>query len=194
MGTRADQKEKRRQQILFCSLDLFVHRGYNGTTVRDIAAAADMSVGLLFHYFPTKQAILEELIGMAEGGVSSSMTIMNLPIPPIECFEQIAGQIFNAFNASPLTASVFMLVNQTLTSDWVPESIKKTVPSLSAVERTIPVIIEGQRLGTIRPGDPSSLALAFWGAIQGIAEALIFFPDIPVPDAKWIVDILRVQQ
>lgn len=33
-------------------------RGYEGTTLRDIAKAADVSVGLLYRYFPSKQAIV----------------------------------------------------------------------------------------------------------------------------------------
>lgn len=190
MGIRSIQKETRRQQILFSCLDLFVHKGYPGTTVRDIAEKVGMSVGLLFHYYPTKQAILEELLKMAQSGVSSAQDLLN-PQAPIESFEQIANIIFSSFRENPMTASIFMLVNQTITSDWAPESIKNTVKSMSAIEQTVPVIIEGQRIGCIKQGDPVSLALAFWCSIQGIAEGLVCYPELPVPNADWIVDIVR---
>ena len=191
MGKREEQKEWRRQQILFCSLDLFVRRGYGSTTVRDIAQKADMSVGLLFHYFPTKQAVLEAILDMAQGGVAAMTALLYLPIEPIERFQRIAEATFDAFGQSPITTSIFMLVNQTLSSDWAPEAVKHKTNSLSAMEQTIPVIVEGQRTGSIKPGDPAALSLAFWGAIQGIAEGLVCFPSIPVPNAEWLVDILR---
>jgi len=75
MGNRAEQTEKRRPRILSSSLDLFVYKGYHGTTVRDIAKRSEVSVGLLFHYFPTKQAILEELLKTAEEGLDLTKTL-----------------------------------------------------------------------------------------------------------------------
>lgn len=191
MGKRTDQKENRRQQILSCSLELFVHKGYHGTTVRDIANSSEMGVGLLFHYFPTKQAILEELLSMAQSGIASSLELMREPVSPIACFEQITDQILQAFRASPTAASIFMLANQALTSHWITEDIKELVPSLSSVEISAQLIQQGQLEGSIRQGNPLSLSLAFWGAIQGVAEGLVCYPYIPVPETKWIVDILR---
>lgn len=191
MGKRAEQKENRRQEILMCSLDLFVHRGYHGTTTRDIAKLSGISVGLLFHYFPTKQAVLEELVLLAQSGINSALELMNQPVSPIERLEQITALVFDSFRESPSSASIFMLANQALTSHWVPETIKKELPSSDSMARTALVIIEGQREGSIKEGDPHSLALAFWGAIQGVAEGLVCYPHIQAPEAGWIVDILR---
>jgi AcrR family transcriptional regulator len=191
MGVRSEQKENRRQQILSCSLDLFVHKGYHGTTVRDIAKNSSIGVGLLFHYFPTKQAILEELLSMAQSGIESSLELMTQTATAIICFEQITNQIFQAFRDSSTAASIFMLSNQALTSDWVSEDVKKLISSSTSVEQTAQLIQQGQQEGSIRKGDPLSLSLAFWGAIQGVAEGLVCYPDIPVPEAEWIIDILR---
>ena len=49
----------------------------------------------------------------------------------------------------------------------------------------------GQREGTVRAGDPTALSIAFWAAIQGIAEELAVYPDMPCPEPEWIVDIVR---
>jgi AcrR family transcriptional regulator len=40
------------------AIRLIADRGYEATTLRDIASAADVSVGLLYRYFPSKQAIV----------------------------------------------------------------------------------------------------------------------------------------
>lgn len=191
MGKRTEQKESRRQQILLCSLELFVKMGYHGTTVRDIAQQCKISVGLLFHYFPEKQDILKELLGMAQSGIAYSLEIMRQSILPIACLEQITENIFKTFNDSPIAASIFMLANQSLISHWIDEDTKELVHSSSSVEQTALIIQKGQQEGSIRQGNPLSLALSYWGAIQGVAEGLIHYPDIPVPEAEWIVDILR---
>ena len=43
----------------------------------------------------------------------------------------------------------------------------------------------------MRDGDPVALSIAFWAAIQGIAEELAVYPDMPCPEPEWIVDIVR---
>ena len=51
METRKEQKERRRQEIIYAALELFVSKGYAATKVTDIAKRLIMSTGLLFHYF-----------------------------------------------------------------------------------------------------------------------------------------------
>lgn len=43
MSSRAEQKEKRRQEILEAALDQFIRRGYAATKIKDITEAAGMS-------------------------------------------------------------------------------------------------------------------------------------------------------
>ena len=193
MGKRAEQKEKQRQKLLDVSLNLFVHRGYHGTTVRDITEKANTSVGLLFHYFPTKQAILEELATFAHVGTSSAMNLLAAPLPPIKIFEQAVEMSFH-YLEEPAASSLFLLVNQINTVESIPEHIKQIVGSSEVVRASIPIIIKGQQMGEIKKGDPLSLSLAFWGAIQGIAEVRLWFPDAPVPDYRCIVDILKIRR
>ncbi|WP_024792872.1 TetR/AcrR family transcriptional regulator [Tomitella biformata] len=52
----------RRRQILDCSAELFAHKGIGATTVREIAVAVGVHSGALYHYFPSKEAIVTELI------------------------------------------------------------------------------------------------------------------------------------
>lgn len=43
------------------ALSVFSRHGYESATVRDIAVEARVSAGLLYHYFPSKQAVLQAL-------------------------------------------------------------------------------------------------------------------------------------
>jgi AcrR family transcriptional regulator len=50
-----------RTHLLDAALRAFAHRGFSGASIRDIAKEAKVASGLLYHYFPSKDAILEAL-------------------------------------------------------------------------------------------------------------------------------------
>jgi TetR/AcrR family transcriptional regulator, acrAB operon repressor len=56
------RSERSRAQILRAALKLFSTRGYNGTSVRDIADAARLSTGNVYHQFPDKESIFNTLL------------------------------------------------------------------------------------------------------------------------------------
>lgn len=53
---------ERRTQILEVALKLFAEKGVEGTTIKQIAERADISAGLLYHYFKGKSDLLKEAI------------------------------------------------------------------------------------------------------------------------------------
>ena len=55
----------RKQQLLDIALELFSRVGYDRTTVRDIANAADVTDGLIYRYFASKEELLDEVIERA---------------------------------------------------------------------------------------------------------------------------------
>jgi AcrR family transcriptional regulator len=56
-----EQGEDRRDQLLEHAAALFAERGYRATRITDIARAAGVAKGLLYWYFPSKEALLTEL-------------------------------------------------------------------------------------------------------------------------------------
>lgn len=59
---RQRQAEQRRAQLIDAALDLFSAHGFEATRVADIAHAAGVAQGLLYHYFPTKESLLAAII------------------------------------------------------------------------------------------------------------------------------------
>lgn len=189
MTLREDQKEKRRQEILFAGLDLFIQKGYSGTTIKDIAGAVGMSVGLLFHYFVSKEELFVELIRL---GIEGPMNTMQpTQMEPLAFFESTAKQILSFIKSEPFVAKMFVLMNQAYYSEDVPERVKEMMRGFDIYTPTSMLIQFGQANGTIREGDPLALTITFWGAIQGVAETIAMDSSLPCPEADWIVDILR---
>jgi AcrR family transcriptional regulator len=65
MRVTAETKNATRRRILEASKKLFAQQGFDATTTRDIARAAEIAVGTLFNYFPTKESIVECLVSDA---------------------------------------------------------------------------------------------------------------------------------
>src|SRR3990167_8433511 len=61
-GVRKSQKEATRQRVLDAARDLFEARGYEETTVREIARQAQVSVGSVFTTFSSKGDILSQVM------------------------------------------------------------------------------------------------------------------------------------
>jgi len=59
-GLRERKKRQTRARIQQVALDLFLAKGFEATTTEEIARAAEVSIGTLFNYFPTKEALVAD--------------------------------------------------------------------------------------------------------------------------------------
>jgi AcrR family transcriptional regulator len=57
-----ERSERSRTQILDAALRLFSSQGYRGTSMRDIALAAKVSTGNVYHQFPDKESLFRTLL------------------------------------------------------------------------------------------------------------------------------------
>ncbi|MBK6765659.1 MAG: TetR/AcrR family transcriptional regulator [bacterium] len=69
--TEHQSKDHRREQILDAAAELFASKGFEKTSVDEIAKAAGLSKGAIYWYFPSKESIL---IGLAEKYQSQNQT------------------------------------------------------------------------------------------------------------------------
>jgi len=51
-----------RKELLSKCFDLFAQKGYSAITMREIAQGISVSTGTLYHYFPSKKALFEQLV------------------------------------------------------------------------------------------------------------------------------------
>ena len=193
MLTREEQKEQRKQLIIFKALELFARKGYSDTKIGDIAKAANMSVGLMFHYFESKEQLYEELVRMGAQGtnVPLDMDFEN----PLDYFSGFLKTLFQYAKEQPWVFYMFVLMSQARRSDGIPPHIKEIAMSVNQVEQSAEIIAAGQQYGYFREGDPYSLSFAFWSSVQGITEQLAVSPELiekgQLPETDWIIDIIR---
>jgi AcrR family transcriptional regulator len=57
-GLRERKKQRTREQIVEAAMGLFAERGYQATTIADIATAADVATRTFFSHFPSKEAVV----------------------------------------------------------------------------------------------------------------------------------------
>jgi len=186
---RKEQGEKRREAILVAALDLFIKKGYAGTRTLDISQAVGMSEGLLFHHFATKEKLYEELIRRGVDGPRAFMSVTTNN--PLAFFEQAAVSILGSVKNQPVTAKMFVLMNQALHIETESKVVKELLAQIDIFTASVPLIKAGQKNKTIRSGDPHALSVAFWSAISGIAVNMALFSDAQCPEPEWVVDIIR---
>ncbi len=65
MRRTKEEAEKTRQDLLDAALRIFSLKGFNGTRLADIAAAADVTRGAIYHHFGSKEELLIALMDSA---------------------------------------------------------------------------------------------------------------------------------
>jgi len=77
--------------LLRAALDCFVRGGFHGTSIRQVAQAAGLSVPGLYHHFASKQAILTEIdrLAMADLWERSTAALADGPQEPLPRFDRL---------------------------------------------------------------------------------------------------------
>lgn len=187
--TRKEQKEVRKFQIIQAALGLFLEHGYYGTKTSQISKRAGISEGLLFHYFPTKEILLEELINIGLEGMRMPTQINAKN--GLDFFYQFTVMLFSQAEENPLIAKMFVFIGHVVRAEDIPERLRKLAASVDTIAYSQSRVEAGQKDGSIRKGDVMSLSNMYWCSVHGIMEQYALRPEIPLPEASWVVGMLR---
>jgi AcrR family transcriptional regulator len=163
----------RRRQILDAAVRVFARQGFHSTRVADIADEAGVAYGLVYHYFTSKDQVLNELfserwslllqaIGEAEAKASE----------PREKLEAVAAFIVESYRHDPELMKV-IIVEVTRAAN----SFGRThLPEISqAYELIAKIVADGQAQGVFRSDIDSYFAsMTFYGAIEQLLTGWIF--------------------
>ncbi len=187
--TRIEQKEAKKMKIIQVALDLFVERGYYGTKTNQISRRAGISEGLLFHYFPTKEILLEELVNIGLEGMRMPMLVK--AENGLDFFYQFTKMLFLEVEKNPYIAKMFVFMGHVVQAEDIPEKIRQLAASVDTIVFCQSWVEAGQKDGSIREGNAKSLSNMYWCAIHGIMEQYAFRPEMLLPESEWITGMMR---
>src|SRR5579863_4966809 len=185
-------REEQKERIIKAAMTVFARNGYSETRMSDIAAAAQVSYGLAYHYFANKEAIFTALIQKALKGALDLMQSARVqPGTPWERLRWLTSQMLRGAQDEP---EYEMVVLQALTSSAVPEEARKMVlnEGRSVHEALKLLIIDGQATGEVVAEDPDLLATVFEWCIQGMVFGMSYQGDEParLPGVETVLRML----
>lgn len=161
-------KDERREQILQAAQRLFARNGLASVKMTDLAAAAGTSQGLLYHYFPSKEALLAAVVERAMRKASRiSSTALEQPGTPWDRIQYLCQEMIAATRTDPENALISI---QALTSDTMREAARSLLQQygFQTFMNVLTLIRQGQEAGQVVSGDAVELTLAYLAMLQGL--------------------------
>ena len=91
-----------RDRILEVARDLFAQRGYNGTSVREIAIAAEANLAAVGYHFGSKDALYAEILRAHVGPLAQRIAwACRATRPPLDRIEFIVRAVFEHIQVRP---------------------------------------------------------------------------------------------
>ena len=88
-------------EILNVTEKLFAEKGFDGTSVRDIAKAADINVAMVSYYFGSKEKLLESLVLFKTSGLKEQLVnLIEENLEPIEKINKLITLYINRLNSN----------------------------------------------------------------------------------------------
>jgi AcrR family transcriptional regulator len=166
----------KRRMILDAAMRVFARQGFHTCRVSDIADEAGVAYGLVYHYFSSKDEILDTLFlerwnvmlqAIAEADRSH--------VSPREKLRAIAGFIVDSYRHEPELMKVIVVEVTRAANTFGRTHLAKI---REAYEQIAGIVARAQAEGVFRPEiTPEFGALAFYGSIEQVLTRWIFDRD-----------------
>jgi AcrR family transcriptional regulator len=173
MATERSTAVDRRRQILDAAVKVFARSGFNGCRVSDIADEAGVAYGLVYHYFRSKDEVLDTLF-LERWGVMLEMIeqVDAQDIPARDKLYAIASFIVDSYRHDPHLMKV-IIVEVTRAANSFGQTHLDVIRK--AYGRISDIVERGQADGEFKDDvTPQFAALAFYGAIEQVLTGWIF--------------------
>jgi AcrR family transcriptional regulator len=186
--------EQQKERILSAALPVFAHKGLAATRMADIAAAAEMGYGSVYHYFPDKEAIFTALIQqMMQGSLQYTQQALAMPGTPWERLEWWLAGTIGWVRQHP---EIALFITQVLSNEEEHQALQHLVYQLrrTAQNELRRLIVEGQEAGQVVSGNADQLAIAVQSCLHGFAIEAAFDPEWAhehFPDAELLLRLLK---
>jgi TetR/AcrR family fatty acid metabolism transcriptional regulator len=184
---RATTQEEKRQQILEAAVRAFARKGYHACRVGEIAEEAGVAYGLVYHYFGSKEEVLQTIFRDTwEQMLARIREVEETDDPAPEKVRKVTALLLRTWRRDPDLVRV-LVREVTRSPEQLQQQIGEIGHAYDALER---IVAGGQTSGEFRRDlDPKLVATVFYGALE---ETLTGWVMGQLPDAD--EDIERAEQ
>jgi AcrR family transcriptional regulator len=185
-------RDARREELLRAAARVFAKKGFAHAKISDIAAEADLSHGLVYHYFDSKETIFAAIVDSMMSHVDAELDADEAR-PPIERIRQSIERGRDRCQHKP---EIGRLVAQAMLQGSVSEVIQERLIShvKRLRQRMVGMIADAQEAGEIdADADPGELASALVCLMRGMSIRMPGMPGLPfpLPSTDTILHLLR---
>ncbi len=166
------------------AMRIIAHDGFEGMTMRGVAAESGLSYGSLFHYFKSKDDLLLEAVRLTMAAQTKSVNRYSAEhgsldaLTELLCDDAIVDQdsrqswtVWNAFLYKASFDSDFATFHTDLIQGWV--------------DRIAGLMFRAQQAGELQSGlDIPAEALAVWAFTAGIGQQGLLHPGMLPPEVQ----------
>ena len=167
---------ERRRQILQAAVRTFADKGYHATRVSDIAKEAGVAYGLVYHYYESKETLLEAIFRETWGAMLETVqSVEQLDEPARERVRKVSEIVLRTWKRDPDLVRV--LVREVTRSAQVQDETEEIELAHQALQR---IVEHGQERGEFRADLDARLTATIWyGALEEILTGWAFgqLPD-----------------
>jgi TetR/AcrR family fatty acid metabolism transcriptional regulator len=169
---RAAAVDKRRM-ILDAAVRVFARQGFHACRVSDIADEAGVAYGLVYHYFQSKDEVLDTLFEERwDVMLETIREIDGQAIPAREKLEGVAAFIVESYRHDPELMKVIIVEVTRAAHSFGQTHMERIKAAYAAIAG---IVEKGQRSGEFRPEiAPEFAAMTFYGAIESLLTGWIF--------------------
>jgi AcrR family transcriptional regulator len=155
------QQKPRKEEILEVATRLFAERGYEGTSMNDVAERVGMRKASLFYHFATKDALYESVLDRLVASIGSALGMVYGGDGTFEQrLERAAETLTDVLGSHQYAAR--LLLREAM--DWGPVIRGKLLEHIMEVlEASTAFVRAGQEAGAFVDGDPTQMILSQMG-------------------------------
>jgi TetR/AcrR family fatty acid metabolism transcriptional regulator len=173
----------KRRVILDAAVRVFARQGFHTCRVSDIADEAGVAYGLVYHYFESKDQILDTLfLERWDVMLDAIAEVDASPRSPREKLQAIAAFIVDSYRHDPELMKVIIVEVTRAANTFGLTHLDKI---REAYAKIAAIVSRAQADGVFRDEvSPEFAALAFYGSIEQVLTGWIF-DSLPVSDADF---------
>ena len=163
----------KRRAILDAAITVFARQGFHSARVSDVAAEAGVAYGLVYHYFDSKDQMLNELFSERWALLlEASQEMRRSDAPPRDKLAGVASFIIDSYRHEPELMKVIIVEVTRAANSFGRTHLPEIRDAYGVVAE---IVSDAQATGEFRDDvDPAFAAMLFYGAIEQLLSGWIF--------------------